>query len=51
MNNRLLGNIAPSHTCLFYEHPSVEVIDVEVEMGFALSYCGTNDDPGWGPLH
>ena len=40
-----------NNSIAFYEHPSVEVIDVEVEMGFALSNGGINDDPGWGPLH
>ena len=40
-----------NNSIAFYEHPTVEVIDVEVEMGFALSYGGTNNDPGWGGLH
>jgi len=39
-----------NNSIAFYEHPSVEVIDVEVEMGFALYNGGINDDPGWGPL-
>lgn len=41
---------------LFYEHPSVEVFDVEVEVGFAESggsglTLGEDDKDGnWGPL-
>ena len=42
---------------LFYEHPSVEVFDVEVEVGFAesggggLTNGGIDDEQGWSGFH
>lgn len=31
-----------------YEAPAVEVVEVEVEKGFAVSQGGTGEDMGWG---
>lgn len=31
-----------------YEAPAVEVVEVEVEKGFAASQGGTGEDMGWG---
>lgn len=42
---------------LFYEQPSVEVFDVEVEVGFAesggsgLTNGGIDDEQGWSDFH
>lgn len=34
--------------CVTYEIPRIEVIEVEVEKGFAVSPSGTGEDMIWG---
>ena len=33
---------------IVYEAPAVEVVEVEVEKGFAASQGGTGEDMNWG---